>query len=294
MPAPNDARFTTGSVQSFDDSWRQLADRERYHFARGEPQHQVQFAFQNHWRVFRKVMAPIASGSALEAGCGRGSMGAFFAEAGFKTHLLDSSPEAIELARRNFAADGLAGEFIVGDALALPFDDNSLDVTVSIGLLEHFEDIRQPVSEQIRVLRPGGCFLGYVVPEHRYSVQTLGAPVNAALAMTKRLAGKSKAATSKTRLYRNGLKSTDFLEVLRDLGVAQSGAFGMFPLPLISHSPSFPFSTMSPVAEQRLIRLWRRVLAARPGCDDNSPDPLADTWVCPESWGLAYLVWAKK
>ncbi|NPA34662.1 MAG: ubiquinone/menaquinone biosynthesis methyltransferase [Chlorobi bacterium] len=50
-------------------------------------------------------------------------------------------------------------KFIVGDALNLPFDDNSFDVaTVTFGL-RNMEDPAKAISEAYRVLRSGGYFL---------------------------------------------------------------------------------------------------------------------------------------
>ena len=275
-----------GSVDAFHQSWNALDPGERYHFARGEPQTQIQFAFQNHWRVFRAVMGDVNSGRALEVGCGRGSMGAFFADAGFDTHLLDTSTQALAIARRNFAADGLACKAIAGDALQLPYADGTFDVTVSIGLLEHFSDVAVPVAEQIRVLRPGGVFLGYVVPERLVSVQFLSAPVNALLRARQRAAGAPVTRQNKAPLFRNDFRAQHYLDVLDRLGVASRSAFGMFPVPLVSHSPAFPFTANDPSIERKIVRTWRFLLGLRPGN--------GDPWVCPELWGLAFLVWARK
>ncbi len=62
-------------------------------------------------------------------------------------------------------------EFIVGDALNLPFDNNSFDVaTVTFGL-RNMEDPAKALSEAYCVLKPGGYFLVLeVVP---YPNQTL-------------------------------------------------------------------------------------------------------------------------
>ena len=52
-----------------------------------------------------------------------------------------------------------------GNALQLPFDEGNFDIVFSIGLLEHFDDINKPISEQIRVLSNGGLWIGYIVPD---------------------------------------------------------------------------------------------------------------------------------
>lgn len=254
--------------------------------------HQLHYAFQSHWRVFRKVMGAVQSGRALEVGCGRGSMAGYFAHAGFETHLLDSSPEAIACAEGNFAADGMPAHFHVGDALALPFPDGSFDVVVSIGLLEHFEDISRPVTEQLRILRPGGIFLGYVVPERPVSVQWLGAPVNTCLRLMRFLSGEPSVNRKKKAIYRNTYRSEDYLRIVREFGVQNSGSFGMFPVPLISHSPRFPFTLLGEKAEARIVKSWGHLLKFNPGKDLESPEPARDPWTCPEGWGLAYLVYA--
>jgi ubiquinone/menaquinone biosynthesis C-methylase UbiE len=279
---------TAGSVDAFDANWRKREETARYHFKRGAPDNQVQFAFQNHWRVFRNILGPIKNGTALEVGCGRGSMGAFFADSGFETHLVDTSTAALGSARDNFRIDNLTASAICGDALNIPYADNSFDVVVSIGLLEHFEDIGTPVREQLRVLQPGGVMLGYVVPERPLSVQTLATPVNTGLRALHKLSRRNNgpAAAAKEPLYRNNYAARDYLKIADEFGVREAGSFGMFPVPLVSHSPAFPFSTMSPSAERRLIRLWRLLFSLKPG----SGDP----WICKEKFGLAFLVWARK
>ncbi|MCZ7574936.1 MAG: class I SAM-dependent methyltransferase [Ardenticatenaceae bacterium] len=281
-----------GSVDAFRANWSQRPESNRYHFKRGQPENQIQFAFQNHWRVFKQILGNRRSGYVLEVGCGRGSMGAFFAEDGFEVHLLDTSEAALQIAQLNFAADGLQGYAVCGDTLALPYRGGVFDVVISIGLLEHFADITQPIYEQLRVLQPGGLFLGYVVPERPLSVQTFAIPVNFLLRMghtihqTVKPVSKAGAPPSKAPLYRNTFAAADYLTVLQAAGVQEKGSFGMFPVPLISHSPGFPFSLMSPLLERGLVWVWQRVLAMRIGANDQ--------WICPECWGLAFLVWAWK
>jgi ubiquinone/menaquinone biosynthesis C-methylase UbiE len=285
-------RKQSGSVEAFRANWRERVESYRYHFKRGMPENQIQFAFQNHWRIFRQVMGDLRSGRVLEVGCGRGSMSAFFAEAGFETHLLDTSYEVLKIASANFGADGLKGAPICGDALALPYPDRTFDVIYSIGLFEHFAEITHPLREQIRVLRPGGVFLGYIVPERPFSVQTLALPLNAILHIGHALyhlmqPRGTRSRSAKAPVYRNDYSSAAYLSVLHRLKVADAGSFGMFPAPLISHSPGFPFSLMAPPLERALVRLWQRWFTPR---QLQRRDP----WTCSERWGLAFMVWARK
>lgn len=64
--------------------------------------------------------------------------------------------------------DGIRHE----DALALSFDDASLDVIVSNDVFEHVPDIDAALSEAARVLRPGGS-LFFSIPFHSGSDQTV-------------------------------------------------------------------------------------------------------------------------
>jgi ubiquinone/menaquinone biosynthesis C-methylase UbiE len=291
MTSPTE-EFKTGSVEAFDANWQHTLQNKRYHFKRGAPDNQIQFAFQNHWRVFKSVMGNISGGRALEVGCGRGSMGAFFADAGFQTDLLDTSAEALHIAHTNFDADKLDGSYICGNALSLPYPDKTFDVVLSIGLFEHFESIREPLAEQLRVIKPGGVFLGYIVPERPVSVQTLAIPVNALLKLGHFTSGlfESKDAISKARpkapLYRNSYSAADYEAELKKMGAGETGSMGMFPVPLVSNSPNFPFSLMAPDMEHGLTKLWQAILSPRLWRHDP--------WTCPEWWGLAFLVWAKR
>lgn len=283
----------SGSVEAFRANWQNRQESLRYHFKRGAPENQIQYAFQNHWRVFQRILGSVRSGRALEVGAGRGSMSAFFADAGFEVHLLDTSARVLEIARENFSADGLCGSYVCGDALALPYPTAFFDIVLSIGLFEHFAAIEPPLKEQIRILRPGGCFLGYVVPERTLSVQTLAIPLNAFLSTGHKLREAMRRSSQRPRveakkqLFRNSFSAFHYLDILHSLGVKSSGSFGLFPVPLVSHSPNFPFSLMSPQFERGLVRLWKLVLTPHAG---QTRDP----WTCPENWGLAFLVWAKK
>lgn len=106
------------------------------------------------------------SGCSLEVGCGSGHFSALMAERGFEAILLDYSPSAILCARNSFIA--LQGrdrkKYLLGDALALPIADGKMDVVLSCGTLEHFENPVEPIREMVRVLREGGLFYSDICP----------------------------------------------------------------------------------------------------------------------------------
>jgi SAM-dependent methyltransferase len=49
--------------------------------------------------------------------------------------------------------------FVCGDALKLPFPDDSFDIVTLFDVLEHIEDDRSAAREALRVVRPGGHVL---------------------------------------------------------------------------------------------------------------------------------------
>ena len=92
----------------------------------------------------------------LEIGCGLGTDGAQFAQAGAGYTGVDLTEAAVELARRRFALFNLPGTFQTADAEHLDFADDSFDLVYSHGVLHHTPDTAGAIREIHRVLRPGG------------------------------------------------------------------------------------------------------------------------------------------
>jgi len=92
----------------------------------------------------------------LEIGCGIGTDGAQFAEAGADYTGVDLTEAAVELARKRFELFNLAGSFRTADAENLDFADESFDVVYSHGVLHHTPETGKAIQEIHRVLRPGG------------------------------------------------------------------------------------------------------------------------------------------
>jgi ubiquinone/menaquinone biosynthesis C-methylase UbiE len=97
----------------------------------------------------------------LDIGSGPGNEAVFLAKQGMKVTGLDLNPEAIELAKKLALLQEADVEFIKGDALKLPFTDESFDVVNDTFVFHHFEKpIRRKYALEIsRVLKNGGIFV---------------------------------------------------------------------------------------------------------------------------------------
>ncbi len=92
----------------------------------------------------------------LEIGCGLGTDGAQFAEAGADYTGVDLTEAAVELARKRFELFNLPGSLRTADAENLDFANESFDLVYSHGVLHHTPETRQAIREVHRVLKPGG------------------------------------------------------------------------------------------------------------------------------------------
>lgn len=93
----------------------------------------------------------------LDVGCGAGVMAGVVAtrHPGVELTGVDLSDRMIEKARGIHAGSANLS-FRKGDALALPFDEGSFDVAMSLASVKHWPDQPRGVSEIFRVLNPGG------------------------------------------------------------------------------------------------------------------------------------------
>jgi SAM-dependent methyltransferase len=275
-----------GSQEAFQANWGVRAEASYLHWTRGEPVNQIQLAFRQHWTLFQELMKNGPAGRrVLEVGCGRGSLSAYFADAGYDCTLLDSSDIVIERARAAFAANGLRATFDVGDARCMPYADRSFDVVFSIGLLEHFESVDAVLSEQVRILAPNGIFFGYVVPENPNNVQKDYRWINDIL---KCLVPISSGDQIKAAVFRNDAGPDFYLKTISQLALRDVKSAGVYPLPMISPSCEFPFTLMPPAAEAVLTRHFQDVLKERAATTGQHP------WLCESSYGQAFLIWGWK
>ncbi len=97
--------------------------------------------------------------SVADVGCGiGGSSRILAADYGFHVTGITISSQQVERARA-LTPDGVGAEFVVGDALAMPFADGSFDVVWSIEAGPHMPDKAQFAGELLRILKPGGILV---------------------------------------------------------------------------------------------------------------------------------------
>ncbi|MEP6922743.1 MAG: class I SAM-dependent methyltransferase, partial [bacterium] len=132
-------------------------------FADAEPGSRRFYELVEEHRYGKEWHIPIAADFAgagglkvLEIGCGLGTDGSRFAQAGADYTGVDLTEAAVDLARKRFQIFGLPGHFRTADAENLDFVDNSFDLVYSHGVLHHTPDTARAVREVHRVLRPGG------------------------------------------------------------------------------------------------------------------------------------------
>jgi SAM-dependent methyltransferase len=103
----------------------------------------------------RYISAHCPPGRVLDVGCGTGVLAGRLARAGFTVTGVDPSQGMLRvLAGSEPAVGGLRG---VGSAL--PFEDDTFDVTITVAALHHVAEpaaVRATLMEMVRVTRPDG------------------------------------------------------------------------------------------------------------------------------------------
>jgi SAM-dependent methyltransferase len=115
------------------------------------PGHDAYWAYRDSF--FRDIV-PDRPGRTLEIGCGEGRVARSLAERSQAVIAVDSSPTLIAYA----AEADRSADYLVGDAMALPFSDGSFDTVVSYNSLMDLDDMPMGVSEAARVMKADGCF----------------------------------------------------------------------------------------------------------------------------------------
>lgn len=141
--------------------------------------HLLSFNIDKVWRrKTAKVVAKSQPNTILDLATGTADLAIAMAKRNPQAHLIgmDISEKMLDIGKEKVMHQNLANqiELRLGDAAALPFEDNSFDaVTVAFGV-RNFEDLDKGLSEISRVLKPGGqaVILEFSMPK-RFPVKQL-------------------------------------------------------------------------------------------------------------------------
>ena len=114
--------------------------------------------------------------SVLDVGCGTGYFTRLLARGTHNVSFtgIDREDLFIDYARQKAAEEGLQICFTEGDALDLPFPDESFDVVTSHTFLTSISDPGKSFSEMKRVIKPGGLIASVTCMNFYPSAMTLG------------------------------------------------------------------------------------------------------------------------
>ncbi|MBU7036563.1 MAG: class I SAM-dependent methyltransferase [Theionarchaea archaeon] len=123
-----------------------IPDKPRHYITR---QHITRYAFASTYVTGKKV---------LDIACGAGYGSSYLAGCGARMVVgVDVSESALAYACSHYTRDNL--NFLQGDAVRLPFEDDEFDVIVSFETIEHIAQSQEYVKEMKRVLSPQGIFI---------------------------------------------------------------------------------------------------------------------------------------
>ena len=103
----------------------------------------------------RYIRARCPGTTGLDVGCGTGALAGRLADAGYAMTGVDPSQGMLDV----LAEDRPAVAGIRGDGTALPFDDATFDLALTVAALHHVaepEAVHATLVEMVRVVRPGG------------------------------------------------------------------------------------------------------------------------------------------
>lgn len=129
--------------------------------------------FRRHEAVYRFAAPLVAGRRVLEVGCGEGYGTALLARSAARIVGIDYDASATAHATRSYPV----ARFVRANLAALPVPSGSVDVLVSLQVIEHVWNHPEFVRECLRVLRPGGLL--FVTTPNRLTFSPgLAEPVN--------------------------------------------------------------------------------------------------------------------
>ena len=183
----------------------------------------------NRWRRIAVGIAGPGQGWVLDVATGTGDMALELARHTGSVVGLDLCPEMLSRGQAKTEKKGLQSsiDFIIGDALALPFNDNSFDCALNGFALRNVADINLFLAELLRVVKPGGRVVclelvkpasGIVGTFYQFYLNRI-VPVLGGL-----LSGDGKAYRYLPESVGNFLTVAEFRKIMEEVGFHQVGS----------------------------------------------------------------------
>lgn len=158
-------KLVTGTNEPFSLEWFNRIEENRY---KQEPIiHSIAQFPRHHGKMI------------LEIGVGSGTDHLQWARSGAICHGVDLTDAAINTTKKRLSLYGFNSELQRHDAEKIPYPDNYFDVVYSWGVIHHSEAPQKIINEILRVLRPGGQFIGMMYG--KYSIWSLSLWIKHAL-----------------------------------------------------------------------------------------------------------------
>jgi ubiquinone/menaquinone biosynthesis C-methylase UbiE len=106
-------------------------------------------------KLLKRLLGPLSSANVLDIGCGTGNFLVELESCAGELFGLDISAGMLAQA----SGKGLKSSLILGDAINMPFSDESFNAAIGIQILHHIEDKRMLLSEVSRILEREGRFI---------------------------------------------------------------------------------------------------------------------------------------
>jgi SAM-dependent methyltransferase len=112
--------------------------------------------------VFLDWLSPAKSLTWTDIGCGNGAFTQLIVDRCAPKHVFGIDPSAGQIAYARTRLASAPVELTTGDAMTLPYEDNSVDVATMALVLFFVPDPNKGLAEMVRVTRPGGLVAAYV------------------------------------------------------------------------------------------------------------------------------------
>jgi SAM-dependent methyltransferase len=127
-------------------------------YARGWHQRMANHVYAMRYRGVEQMIAPLGVSSALDIGCGTGDYAQLFDPARVRYLGIDISEKMVAECKRLYPQH----QFAVADGDAIDAPGDSVDLVLSVGVLEYLPDPVSHLRELARVTRPGGSIVATV------------------------------------------------------------------------------------------------------------------------------------